>query len=580
MKLIKHLALSATLLATGGAAFAQCSAGSTLIVGPSDQYAFRWCNGTTVTNIGLNFASSVNEYQFKKLDGSNVMTINPVGSAYIRMGAPDAGNHAQFAVDGDLTFSGNADYLVGNNRYAFRSEGNQNNGLFFNVAQNQYEFRDNGAAAGLAIKANTAGGNFAGDLIGNGGATFNRQVVASGPSGQPAAVKGIGQFAPTNGYLGVQGTADFDGIVGLSLAGQEIGAMGVSTGGTVSDNYGVYGYSNNVGIRAAHSGNTNRADLATSTRAGFFNGDIEVTGNIIGNLAQPTLAGVVTITGGNNNTNTIGALKVTGTSTFSSSVGFDNNEMQIYNSTDSAAGTLFLNFYGGNMDVNNAFFNPNGVMNVGSGNLVVSNVSNSTGIGTASPSGKLHVSQTTAGRVINAVYNATSTTGSIFNFESTNPLSSANDLLQLVIPQTSSTTAQFIEAETSGTGGGIRFQVNGNGHIGVGTSASNTHAIQACGSIRATEVIVETGWCDYVFEDDYQLAPLSDVEKYIKANKHLPGIPAAAEIEANGVKVAEMSSNFMLKIEELTLYTIAQEKQIDAMQAQIEELKALISAKQ
>ncbi len=66
--------------------------------------------------------------------------------------------------------------------------------------------------------------------------------------GTTMAIKGIGINGPTQGYAGVQGTSDFDGNTAVDIAGLEIGLLGVSTGTTVSDNYGVYGYSNNVGV--------------------------------------------------------------------------------------------------------------------------------------------------------------------------------------------------------------------------------------------------------------------------------------------------------------------------------------------
>lgn len=75
--------------------------------------------------------------------------------------------------------------------------------------------------------------------------------------------------------------------------------------------------------------------------------------------------------------------------------------------------------------------------------------------------------------------------------------------------------------------------------------------------------------CLFVFEEDYALMPLNDVEKYIKENKHLPGIPKATEIEANGVSLGESQSQLLLKIEELTLHVIAQNKEIQTLKKEI-----------
>ncbi|MBI1192043.1 MAG: hypothetical protein GC205_02560 [Bacteroidetes bacterium] len=556
MKVLKHLALSATFLAAAGAASAQCTAGSTLIVGPADQYAFQWCNGgISPTAIGLNFASSVNEYQFKKLDGTNVMTINPTAAGYIRLGSPSGANYAQFGTDGDLGFQGTADYLVGNNRYAFRSQGDQDNGLFFNVALNQYEFRDNGAVSGLAIKANLGGTDEPGDIITGGSAIFEDEISAAG-SGVIPAIKGVGLLGPTNGYLGVQGATDFDGIVGLNLVGFEIGTLGISTGASTTDNYGLFGYSNGFGVRALHSVSGFSANLATPTQAAVFNGPVELNG-------LTTVAGT-----GFNNAGNIGLLKLENAT---SSLGFDGNEVQSYNSLDSAGGTLFLNFFGGNVDIINGF-NPSGTLSVGGANLHVTNVTDRVGIGTTSPSAKLHVLSSESVELM--FLESTGSPTEMFDINRTVAMTSGQDIIDISVPTGSSTTAAFFECSSAGA---IEFQVNTNGHMGVGTTASSLYAIQACGSIRATEVVVETGWCDYVFEEDYRLAPLSEVESFIKANKHLPGIPSAAVVESEGVKVAEMSSNLMLKVEELTLYTIEQEKQINSLQKQIEELKALVT---
>lgn len=72
-------------------------------------------------------------------------------------------------------------------------------------------------------------------------------------------------------------------------------------------------------------------------------------------------------------------------------------------------------------------------------------------------------------------------------------------------------------------------------------------------------------WPDYVFAQDYKLASLTEVEKFIQQNKHLPNIPAASEIEKNGLEVGDMQKRMMEKIEELTLYIIDLQKQIDVL---------------
>ena len=71
---------------------------------------------------------------------------------------------------------------------------------------------------------------------------------------------------------------------------------------------------------------------------------------------------------------------------------------------------------------------------------------------------------------------------------------------------------------------------------------------------------------DYVFDPTYKLQTLNELEKYIQANKHLPNLPNAKEIEINGQNLGEMQLKPLEKIEELTLYAIEQEKKLKEVQ--------------
>lgn len=106
--------------------------------------------------------------------------------------------------------------------------------------------------------------------------------------------------------------------------------------------------------------------------------------------------------------------------------------------------------------------------------------------------------------------------------------------------------------------------VNASGNVGIGTNA-NTYKLDVCGTMRAKEVRVATGWCDYVFADDYKLPALNDVEAFIKANKHLPDVTPGAIIESEGLEVGKTSAQMIKKIEELTLYVIDLQKQVNEL---------------
>jgi hypothetical protein len=107
-----------------------------------------------------------------------------------------------------------------------------------------------------------------------------------------------------------------------------------------------------------------------------------------------------------------------------------------------------------------------------------------------------------------------------------------------------------------------------NGNVGIGT-INPTFKLSVNGTIRSKELRINTGWADYVFEDSYKLMPLAEVEKYIKANKHLPDIPEASLLQKEGVDVSAMQTKMMAKIEELTLYLIEANKQIEALKKKI-----------
>lgn len=105
------------------------------------------------------------------------------------------------------------------------------------------------------------------------------------------------------------------------------------------------------------------------------------------------------------------------------------------------------------------------------------------------------------------------------------------------------------------------FITSAQGHIGLGTDPDTDYRLSVNGKIRAKEVKVEiANWPDYVFEPDYELRKLDEVEAYVKDHKHLPEIPSATEIEKDGLNLAEMNLLLLKKVEELTLYLMEERK--------------------
>lgn len=105
------------------------------------------------------------------------------------------------------------------------------------------------------------------------------------------------------------------------------------------------------------------------------------------------------------------------------------------------------------------------------------------------------------------------------------------------------------------------------GNVGIGIVNVGTSKLAVEGRIAAREVKVTTGpFPDFVFEKDYKLISLNELEQYITTHKHLPEIPSAKEVEANeGIDLGEMQVKLLQKIEEQTLYIISLQHQIDEM---------------
>lgn len=112
------------------------------------------------------------------------------------------------------------------------------------------------------------------------------------------------------------------------------------------------------------------------------------------------------------------------------------------------------------------------------------------------------------------------------------------------------------------------------GNMGIGTTNTLGFKLAVNGHLRAKEITVDTGWADFVFQNDYSLPTLSDVEAHIKEKGHLQDIPSAKEVEENGIKLGAMNAKLLQKIEELMLYTIQQQKEIDALKKELSNINS------
>ena len=114
-----------------------------------------------------------------------------------------------------------------------------------------------------------------------------------------------------------------------------------------------------------------------------------------------------------------------------------------------------------------------------------------------------------------------------------------------------------------------------NGSVAIGNAGTGNHKLAVDGSIGAREIIIEAGaWSDFVFNKDYKLKDLEEVESFIEKNKHLPDIPSEKEVLENGFSLGEMDAKLLQKIEELTLYMIEQNKKTEKLIEKVDQLES------
>ena len=261
--------------------------------------------------------------------------------------------------------------------------------------------------------------------------------------------------------------------------------------------------------------------------------------------------------------------------TSSTNIGIDNNEIQARN--NGVPSNLFLQDSGGDLifkgggnfgvDINA----PNEKVEV-NGNLLIRNPSNN---------GALIFSPSTGGYGTHPEF-------VIQSLESSGGSNSGFSLARNVKFQTSDDTNRYI-ANAPGqrimyaTNGSIHFQAapNGlsgdeatfstvmsileNGEVGIGTTNPNGYLLAVNGNMGAEEIEVRANyWADFVFDKDYELRPLKQVDNYIQSNGHLPDVPSEKEALEQPLNLGDMDVLLLQKIEELTLYTIQQEKVIES----------------
>ena len=225
-------------------------------------------------------------------------------------------------------------------------------------------------------------------------------------------------------------------------------------------------------------------------------------------------------------------------------------------------------------------FNQSGdiIMQVNGGAASFTTTAGNVGIGTSSPTGKLHIGTGNvmigAGTPVTKLHIQSNTAGELLRLDGSSPqINFVSDDVNLAFINITGDDLKMgtLSANNTGkfiirTNGGDRMQVDENGIVSIGTITPATgYRLNVNGKAICTELKVQltSNWPDYVFSSSHKRLSLDDLKIFIDKNKHLPNIPSATKMQANGIEVGEMQRLTMEKIEELALYIIELKQEID-----------------
>jgi len=193
---------------------------------------------------------------------------------------------------------------------------------------------------------------------------------------------------------------------------------------------------------------------------------------------------------------------------------------------------------------------------------------NNVGIGTTTPGLKAHIT---------GAIGLPATTGTIQTGVLRLQGLTSNAVLDFGVSGASGASLQVTNQNDLTTNYPLLLNPNG-GNVGIGTIDTKGYKFAVNGSVIATSVTVKlnSAWPDYVFKKEYQLPTLTEVKDYIDKNHHLPDMPSEKEVADNGLNLGEMNKLLVKKVEELTLYLINNQKQLNQQQEQIDRLQAQV----
>jgi len=486
----------------------------TIDIGPN-QYAFQF---TGNPNFGLFFNSTNSQYEFRNGAASPIFAISAT-NGYLKT---------------DLNFNPGSDFLVGNNRYAFRAAINPNFGLFFSATDTEYQFLNNAANPVFTINANT------GKLV-----SSSIIEASGGNSTEWTQAHSWGNHASA-GYLS-------------SEVDPQVGAIALNR-------------------------------VPRWNGSSLINGSITDAGSGISVIGTSSFSSNLTVNGGFNNSTSANGLRIGSGTTFTA---LDNNELQAY--AGGSQGLLYLNFWGGDINLaNNTMWidrederigintsTPVAKLDIQGETLETENLINSA----SNYSGFVDVRAVNGTSITEDGYGyGVFGTGGYMGVRGSASSGGYTGTSYGVYGTASGTAGTRIGVYGNAFGGTTNnwaMFAQGNSYVSGDLRIGNQsdvpgYRLSVDGNVICEELKVQLSgdWPDYVFADDYSIMNLNDLEEYIKTENHLPGIPAAAEVaEANGIELGEMQRLTVEKLEELTLYILELKKENDQLKERIEALE-------